>query len=471
MLDRNTKELLKHGKNYISASIFVKGFAVISIPILTRLLSPSEYGLVSIFSSLSGILLIIYGLGIRGSISRYYYEKSDDFYTFFSSNAILLWISGLTLSLITFFLRDKIALMVNVPPNVVVLSITFGFCASSYTIVESYYRASKQSKKISFVSVIRATMALLLTVILTLYLNKNKYYGPMGAQVTAALAVFIYSIIVIVKKSHFNIKFTHLRYSLVFGIPVVFHLLSSYILNSFDQIMINKMIGTHETGLYSFAYKVGMLFQIVVIGLNQSWTPIFYQKIRDHRYEEITITVKKYSQIVSGIALLFVTLAPVTARIFAPSNYLHALPTISIIVMGFMFQFFYFMYIGYAFYEKKTVPIAIITIVSGLINIGLNYIFIPKFGYIASAWTTLFTFFILFLLHYLNVKLIVRPPKVVSLFTVLPPGIISLILIVISFLLNNSTANIQTITISHIFLIAIYGIYIKLDRVEKTNNE
>jgi O-antigen/teichoic acid export membrane protein len=73
-----------------------------------------------------------------------------------------------------------------------------------------------------------------------------------------------------------------------------------------------------------------------------------------------------------------------------------------------MFFFYYTMYVNYAFYEKKTYLISIFTIIAGGINIGLNYLWIPQYGYSAAAWTTLVSYLILFLLHYLNVRFIIK---------------------------------------------------------------
>ena len=72
-------ELIKHGKNYISADLFTKGLAFISIPIFTRLLVPEEYGILAIFLLFIAVFTIISGLSVRRTMTRYYYEKSNDF--------------------------------------------------------------------------------------------------------------------------------------------------------------------------------------------------------------------------------------------------------------------------------------------------------------------------------------------------------------------------------------------------------
>jgi O-antigen/teichoic acid export membrane protein len=93
------------------------------------------------------------------------------------------------------------------------------------------------------------------------------------------------------------------------------------------------------------------------------------------------------------------------------------------------------MYVNYAFYEKKTKNIAAITIIIGLLNITLNYLLIPHFGYIAAAWTTLISYISLFILHYINVKYVININKTTDIkIFVLPVIILSFIGVLIYYI-------------------------------------
>ena len=60
------------------------------------------------------------------------------------------------------------------------------------------------------------------------------------------------------------------------------------------------------------------------------------------------------------------------------------------------------------FIGKKTGAISLFTFIAGFTNIFLNYHFIPKYGYEIAAWTTLASYILLFILHYFNVKFILK---------------------------------------------------------------
>lgn len=454
--DSGTLELFNHGKNYVTASLMTKGLAIISIPVMTRLLSPSDYGILAIFGSLVAIFSIFFGFGIRGAVSRYYYEKTDDFGSFFTTNAIFLWGAGIILMIIFFLNKNIIASWVNIPTLLVELASIVGFFSASFEFVSAYLQASKQSIVLARLTILRAVLTLTMTIIITLLLKDNLYLGSVYSSLTFAFLFFIFSIYMISKIGTFSFNANHLKYSLIFGLPIIVHLLSAFIMNTFDQIMINKMVGSYETGLYAFAYKVGMLFQMLIMGLNQAWVPMFYEKLRDNKYDEIEETAKKFSYLVSGVALMITILGPILVAILAPDSYSEALHIVPIIIVGFIFQYFYFMYINYAFYEKKTSMIATITIIAGLINIGLNYWLIPIFGYAAAAWTTLLTYALFFIMQYINVSFNIGDIQRVPLKVVVSPGVFSIVLIVTSTLFFTYIHQTSMLFIAQFGLIIVY---------------
>lgn len=470
-LDGATLELLKHGKNYLTASIMTKGLSIISIPIMTRLLTPSDYGILAVFSVLVSILGIIFGFGIQGAVSRYYYEKVNDFGSFFSTNTLFVWIAGIMLSIVALLNATFISNLMNISSFLVILAICIALLSAPYSLISAYFQATKQSMLLSRISIVRTSLVLFFTIFVTLRLKEDLYLGSVYVQTIFSFFFFLFSIYMVRKIGDLNFHIKHLKYSLVFGLPIVLHLLSTFMMNSFDQIMINKMLGSHEAGLYTFAYKVAMLFQMVSMGLNQAWVPIFYEKMRDKKYEEIKITVEKLSYIVFGIALLIVLFAPLLIIILAPKSYAVALPLVPIIVGGFMFQFLYTTYAKYAFYTKKTLIFVVITITAGFVNIVLNYLLIPIYGYAAAAWTTLITYALFFLLHYMNVLYNIKPSQLVPLKTVLVSGIFSASLIVISILTNTYVKSSVGLYSIYFCLIIIYlmPIFIKKRQKLKEN--
>jgi len=380
----------------------------LTIPIFTRLLLPEEYGILSIFLSVISIFTILMGMNFHGSVARRYYEKDDEFKTFLGTNTIFLLVINAILLIIIFFIRDQLASFFAINGNLFFIAVvvsSFGF----FTQIElAYLQASQQSEKYASISVIRNIITVAIAIIWVYLLKENRYMGKVYAQLITSGIIFIFVINNLIKLSKFKFEKQHVKYALSFGVPLIPHALSGFILAQFDRVIINQISGSYETGLYSFAYNIGMLMNVFVMSMNKSWMPIFYENLKNKAYENIENLGEKYIKITFLISLGLILFSREIVMIMADEKYFKALEIVPIVIMGYIGVFLYTLYAGYTFYRKKTGLISLFTFIAGFVNIGLNYMFIPKYGYIAAAWTTLISYFLLFALHYINAKFILK---------------------------------------------------------------
>lgn len=430
-VDSDFSELLSHAKNYVSADILGKGLAFLSIPILTRLLTTEDYGVLGVFTSISSIFIIIFGLGIRGSVTRYYYEGSKDFNKFLGANFIFLSIFGIFLLSGLNIFREKISIIIDISPDLFTYATLVGFFSVMFEVYQSYLQASKKSKEYSILSICKSFLILTLSIAIILQLENEKYLGSIYAQLIIIIIISSYALFKVLNLAKINFEKEYLTYSLVFGIPIVFHLISQTILSSFDQIIINQIVGEKETGIYSFAYQIGLIQSIVSMGILKAWTPMFYEKLKSGNHSDIENLAKKYSILIYLLALSLMIFSYEIVYIMSDEKFHSSQTIVPVIVLSYVFFFLYTLYVGYSFYYKKTYLIAIFSLITGLTNIGLNYSLIPIYGFEVAAYTTLASFIILFGLHYINVKYIIKEKKVISLMKLLP----NLFLIVIVFML------------------------------------
>ena len=275
-------------------------------------------------------------------------------------------------------------------------------------------------------------LSVAISIPLILLLPDEKYFGKAYAMLVLAIIVGGYSVIKLLSISKLVIRRKHVKYSLLFSLPIIFHFVSQYILNSFDQVMINKMVGSKETGLYSLAYSVGTFQNMIVMGMLRAWTPEFYGFLNTKNYIKIDKLASKFAKIIYITAFAIILFARELVMILADSKYHEALSIVPAIVLSYVMFFLYTMYVNFSFYHKKTHFVALFTIIAGVINVSLNLWLIPIWGYKVAAWTTFISYGSLFLLHYLNVKYIIKPEWFTSL-KVLLPNFFILIFFILSF--------------------------------------
>ncbi|MHC2995271.1 MAG: oligosaccharide flippase family protein [Candidatus Atribacteria bacterium] len=446
IIGKENIEFISHTKNYLSAGIFTRALSFISVPIFTRLLLPNEYGILAIFSSITSIFAILLGFNIHGAVARYYYEKSNDFAEFLGSNLLLiLFFNFFAISLI-YLIKDSIANFFVIIPYLFLIAILISAFTIPCNMYLAYLQASKQSKKFSLISINKGILSLIVSIIWVYLLKENRYYGKVYSSLLITTVFAVYMIYNLVKLSKFNSKLEYIKYSIRFGVPLIPHAFSGFILAFFDRIIINQLCGSLYTGLYSFAYNVGMVMNIVVMAMNMSWVPIFYENLANKNFKKINNLAYNYSKYIYFAAIGFILFSKEIVSLMAAKKYHTALPIVPIIVIGYVGVFLYTLYGNYSFYRKKTGLISLTTLFAGGINIGLNYWLIPIYGYVAAAYTTLVSYFLLFLFHFLNVKYILKEKNIISIGRVLL-NFGWIILAVLVFILTNSYINIFVISL------------------------
>ncbi len=397
-----------HSKNYLLAEIFNKGLAFFTIPIFTRLLSPEEYGILAIFTSIITIFTVFMGLSIQSSIVVKYYDHDDDFPEFLGTNIIFLVFNNVLMITICLVFCSQIASLFSIKEDIFIIAVVISSFICFIQSELSYLQASQRSKKYVRISVVRNFFVTLLAVIWTYLLHENRYYGNVYSQFLVLGIIFVFVLFSISRVANYNFRIKHLRYALLFSIPLIPHTLSGVILSQFDRVMINQFLGSHEVGLYSLAFNVGLLVAVFVGALNNAWVPIFFESLKNRSYDKIQSLAEKYSKVVLIAALGLILFSKEIIIIMADKQYIDAYKIVPIFALSGIINFLYTLFVNYSFYEKRTGFISIISLLTCSLNVLLNYIFIPRYGYAGAAWASLLSYILLFALNYCYVRFVLQ---------------------------------------------------------------
>jgi O-antigen/teichoic acid export membrane protein len=396
---------LVHGKNYLSSDIINKTIGVFTIPILTRILVPAEYGYLGIFITIVALTGILLDLNLRASITRYYFEDDLDFAGFLGSNFIgVLVFSGFILLPLLFF-AGEVSAYWNIPSKLYTYALLTAWVMIPLANYLVYLTAAQRSTIYFRYNILFQTGTAVLSAYVIYWLSEEKFYGRAYVQLALATLIGIAVMYAWRKSIKWTVKLSHISKSLTYSTPLILHSLSGFILVSFDQLIINQLDGTAATGQYIFAYQIGLIMNMYVTSTNKSWIPIFYKSLKENKYRQITDLVSKYSKQTIIVAVGIILFSREIALILARENYYEALDIVPWVVLGYLSLFGYNLYAQYAFYRKKTVAIAVITLIASSVNIALNYWLIPTYGYKVAAITTFASYLLLFALHYVHTRL------------------------------------------------------------------
>ena len=452
-------ETLRHSKNYFSANVATKALGFISIPIFTRLFTQEDYGIVAVFASYVGIMTVILSLNSYTAVGRYYYEKTDDFGEFIGTSFIFVGLILCTTVIIYILFYQQINNLIKLPG---LLPIYLLF-ACLFAIIRSVYAQilvpQKKSKELALINVLNGYIGFAIAVLFVYLLKENRYLGRVWATLLVGFIFSIYYIKKINKYLKFNFKMEHIKYIANYSIPLMPHNLSGIILAQFDRIMINNIESTASAGLYSLGYNIGMLLLMVNSSIMTALIPDFIKFSDNKEYDRLDVLMGKVFSIGTIAALGLILFAREIVTVLADVKFHEALKVVPIVIIGYVFHQMYFMYGMYPGYKKKTIYTSIVSLSAGSLNVILNAMFIPKYGYIAAAYTTLISYFFMFTMAWIMSKYILKQ-RVSPLWLFWKPTLIMFGFIACAYLLGNLGLNIILFIFIKLMLLGLFSIIV-----------
>ena len=245
-----------------------------------------------------------------------------------------------------------------------------------------------------------ANIALSIIFILTVC-NEKRWLGRITGTTISALFVACYILYNIFKKSKPRFIGRYWKYALKISLPIIPHGLSQIVLSQFDRLMINQVIGSVEAGLYSFAYNIGTIFQVIANSLDTAWTQWFFDQMKEEKYSTIQKMADIYCGLVSLGAIALMLISPELIIFLGGVKYKESIAVTFPVLLAMYYAYMYNFPSSIEYYYKKTNLIAIGTMMAAGVNILLNAIFIPQYGFIAAAYTTVFCYLLYHFLHIL----------------------------------------------------------------------
>lgn len=448
-------------------SILQKCISLFTVPIFTRILTPSQYGIFNVYQSWMAIIIIFATLNLQyGVFNNAMIKFEDDRDTYISSMQGLTTILTTAIFIIYLVAHNFWNSLFQLPTVLMVCMF-----AEIITVPALGFWSGKQRFDYKYKVLVLITLAMsLATPILGLIAVMSTENKGVSRILSAAFVnVIVCSVIYIydaIKGKKFYVK-KYWKYALGFNIPLIPYYLSQMIFNQSDRLMINYMCGTDKAGIYSVAYSLAMILTFVINAINSSFEPWLYRKLKEKRYSEIGKIADWLSVMIACMLLLLIAFAPEVIRLMASKEYYEAIWVVPPVAASLFFLFQSQLSINVEFYFEEKTFLVRASLLAAVINIILNYIFIKIFGYIVAGYTTLFSYIIFSVhnYHYMKkvCKIHIDKTKEVKIYNVKFLSVLSIGFVAASMML---TLLYKLIIIRYILLaIALIIIFIKRDYI------
>ena len=270
--------------------------------------------------------------------------------------------------------------------------------ANAFGILMNYnfviLRLEKKSKIFVILNVGSNLINILVVYILLVYYIAGIYAPIIGILISNGLSFFI-SLIFIKKYFSTSINTGILREYIFFGLSSTLNGLTYYLLDWIDRFFIKVYASIADVGIYSMGYKIGMIIHIILIlPFGMIWSTIRMQYAKDSDNSRFVTKIISYYTIF-GLFLILSTSLFAKELLYLLSGreeYYIAFKVVPIIMIAHLL-YGYINIIDFGILISKKLYFFYVTfIVAAGLNALLNFIFVPKFGYMASAYTTLITY-------------------------------------------------------------------------------
>lgn len=406
----SSKSINKIAFYNILSTVFLQGLSLFTSPIFSRMLGPTNYGIVSVYFTWVSFVSITFGLQTQSTIAI---AKN----TFSHDEQIKYQSSILSLSILSYFVLSCVVILLIVPLSkvmkvekaIILLILVHGFGQVCINFANLKFTYEFKANLNFLLSLVTGFVSVAISMFLVVLLPKtDNYWGRIIGTSSVYACIGIFIAICIIRSGRLIFSSDYWKFCLALSIPIIFHNLSGIVLNQSDRIMLQYLDSLSNVGIYSLSYAFGSVITTIWNALNNSWVPFYYELSNNNKTNEIIARTKNYCELFTIICAVFMLLSPEVFRVFASAEYWEGANLLPIIVVGLYFIFMYSFPVNYEFFCKKTKTIALGTSIAAIANIGLNIVFIRKIGIYGAAIATLISYLLQFVFHLVSVKRIER---------------------------------------------------------------
>ncbi len=390
---------LQNSAIYTFIMFLQKGIAFLLLPLYTYYLTPEDYGVLGVVTSITSFFSVFITWGLGAAAARFYYKKDGNIeyikklYGTISLFILLnsLLVASILLSAHTFLIDPFIGEIEFFP--YVFLGLLYLFINPLYLFYQEFLQTSKEGLKygINFIFYFFINVALIVISLTVFHLG---VVGVLLSNLIVAVLFFVYVVFRFLSKLtlHFNkpLLVEAARYSL----PLLPHHLANWSNGALDRILVNGMRSKADAGLYNLGQQFGSVMDFMVSGINQAYIPWFYGKVNEGR-DGFSQIVKIAELCIWGLSLVGLVISIFSRELlhFMIMNpaYDDVWKIVPIVVFALVIKGTYYFFVNILFL-KDTQIVFSITLVTVFVNIGANVLLIPMYGFYGCAIACLLSF-------------------------------------------------------------------------------
>jgi len=395
----DSKRLLKHVLIYGSGVWAGKAIGFIMIPIYTRALTPSDYGVLELASRTTDIVAVMLGMGLASALFRFHAEGKSEAECDRVVNTAVTF-AGVIGLIAAVFLAGAAAPI----SKIVFGSIRYIFYLKlaliamvlelSTMVPMALLRIHERSGLYTAINLTRLGTALCLNI----YLVVMRRMGVLGVLTSNVAGISLVLLILIIGTRHYwkpKIDSRILKGMLAYSLPLVPSSLAMFILNFGDRYFLRSCCSLKVLGIYSLGYKLCLVMPgLVMEPLGLAWSAVVFPVAARSDAERVYGRYfNVYMFCVVFFSLALAALSRDLISVMADPGYIDAWKIVPIVLLGFFAWASVNVFEIGVFLEKKTYYRTFSCLIGAAVAMGTYAYLIPRYAAMGAAWATVSSFF------------------------------------------------------------------------------
>jgi len=415
------KKLFKQTAIYGLATVLPRMLSFLLVPIYTSVMPPGTYGEITLIFSWFAIFNVFLAYGMETAFFRFY-KEAENRTNVISTSLLSLGASTILFLLVGVLFKGSIASALNIDAEY--MNYVLGILALDALVIIPFalLRANEKPMRYAVIKILNVAINLGLNLFFLILLPKivkgdvtsifNGIYVPnfeipyilisnlVASAITLLLMLGVY------KRRTYTFDIVLWRRMLIYAMPVMIAGIAFTINEVFDRYLLSELlpadIAKSEMGKYSACYKLALFMTLFATAFRMGIEPFFFSHSDTKNPQKAYAQITNYFVVLGSIILLTVVVfADVLKKLIVlDESYWDAMPIVPLIVLA---SFFLGIYHNLSVWYKVTDRTkfgAYISMIGAVLTIIINYVFIPYFGYMASAVATLTAYGTMMLLSF-----------------------------------------------------------------------
>jgi O-antigen/teichoic acid export membrane protein len=395
---KSKRKALESLSIYLTTSFLAKSLSFLLLPWFTNYLSPSDFGVINLFSGGITFLTPLISMGVI-------YNLSIDYYKIKHSENVQKIYHGLVLGfLLMMFISVVVLLFSNYFSSVFKIPLIFiyylpllTFFNFLFELLLLVYRLNEKPYSFSLLVILKLTIELGASFYLIKFMNQGVKGRIDGIALSYVLA-FFFTIVYLYRQKQIPFKLNRqiLKEDIKLGLVGIISQSSIFVLFSADRFIISYFSGNENTGIYSVGATFAFILIVVISACLNYFTPKFYKCLSENNMLAFKKNFRYYIAFIFCACFFIAIITPFVYLKYINPKFHDGLDIFFILLVGILLWAFSNVFLNLMWYYKMKKIIMITSIINIIIHLFLLIIANYFWSYTGCAFAIIISNIIIF---------------------------------------------------------------------------